>query len=202
VFASAQMTLEECKYVNRYEVSLENDDLPELDLVHWDPQPGCVTQRHYNRHEFNWIPDTDIPACDATIKWFAPEEMRPGKYPWQIVVEYAKEDECCQDDFFWCPNVQDPPLDCEEPESLSVPEASISDIQRLKSKSQIGSGILADDKLTKYQIDKYREKVKDINLFLEHPKLYVKRLQDLLARKRNSNRGRKGNTNGKRTKTA
>ena len=56
--------------------------------------------------------------------------------------------------------------------------------------------ILNDDTLTKYQIDKYREKAKDIKLFLEHPRLYVDKLKNLLARKRNINRGRKGNTNG------
>lgn len=145
VFASAQMTLEECKYVNRYEISLENDDLPELDLVHWDPQPGCVTQRHYDRHEFNWIPDTDIPACDVTATWFGPDETRPGKYPWEIVIGLPKEDECCEDSFFWCPNVQDPPLTCEEPEAAAVSEVSIPDVRQLK-KPQIGSGILADDK--------------------------------------------------------
>ena len=71
----------------------------------------------------------------------------------------------------------------------------------LDIREKIVNKIMDDETLTKYQEDKLKVKAKDIKLFLEHPKLYVKRLQDLLARKRigekrNNNRGRKGNTNG------
>jgi len=109
-FAAAQMTLEECKTVHRHKVVLEEDELPELALLHWDPQPGCFTQRHFDRHKFNWIPGTDVPACDSVATWFGPDTVRPGKYPWGVEVAAEPEaDECCQDDWFYCPNVQNAP---------------------------------------------------------------------------------------------
>jgi len=112
VFAAAEMTLDECKRINRYQISLEHDDIPELDLLHWDPQPGCVSQRHYDRHKFDWVPATDIPVCDERGTWYGPDDVRPGVYPFDLVTApEPPEDECCQEDFFWCPNVQRAPCD-------------------------------------------------------------------------------------------
>jgi len=124
VFASAEMTLEECKRINRYVVELPEDDIPDLDLLHWNPQAGCFSQRHYDRHKFNWIPDTNIPACDSTATWFGPDSVRDGQYPHAIVTApQPTSSECCQDDFFYCPNVQDAPCGEEEepPEEPPVP---------------------------------------------------------------------------------
>jgi hypothetical protein len=142
VFASAQMTLEECKYVNRYEVGLESDETPELDLVHWDPQPGCVTQRHYSKHEYNWIPTTDVEACTDGAVWYSPNDVRPGKFPWEIIMApEPEEDECCEDSWFWCPNVQDPPLNCNSPTEAAALRSQ--DIHRSDQKpAGIGTGIL------------------------------------------------------------
>lgn len=107
VFASAQVILDECKYINRYEVALKDDEPPELELVHWDPQPGCFTKRYYDRYKFDWIPETDIPACDALAKWFGPDSTRPGIYPYKIITAPEPDDaECCEENFFWCENVQ------------------------------------------------------------------------------------------------
>lgn len=121
VYASAQMTLDECKHINRYAIDLEEDDIPELDLVHWDPQPGCFTQRHYNRYKFDWIPETDIPACATAAKWYSATAVRPGQYPWEIVTApRPPRDECCADEYFYCPNVQDGP--CPAPEEPAAEE--------------------------------------------------------------------------------
>lgn len=73
-------------------------------LEQWSPQPGCVTKRRYDDHSFDWIPKTDIPACDTKLTWFGPEGAKPGKYPYEIVKgEKPEEDDCCQDDFFYFP---------------------------------------------------------------------------------------------------
>lgn len=116
VFASSQMVLDECKRINRFEMELEVDELPDLELIQWAPQPGCFTQRHYDRYKFDWVPLTDVPECDSTAQWFSPTEVRPGKYPHPLVIApEPPPDECCADDFFYCPNVQDapcPPLEC------------------------------------------------------------------------------------------
>ncbi len=107
-FASAQMVLDDCKLIESYTLELVDDEFDELDLAHWSPQPGCVTKRHYDRHKFNWVKETDIPACDEAVKWYGPNGLvRPGKYPWYLgKAKPPEQDECCQEDFFYCPNVQ------------------------------------------------------------------------------------------------
>lgn len=77
-------------------------------LQNWSPQPGCVTKRRYNDQNFDWIPKTDIPACDTKLTWFGPEGIRTGKYPFDIVKGAEPEqDDCCQDDFFYFPESGD-----------------------------------------------------------------------------------------------
>jgi hypothetical protein len=109
VFAAAQMVASECKQIHRYEVELEDDDPGELALHHWDPQPGCVVKRHFNRHKFEWVPQTDVGTCvDPASVWYDPDlAARPAIYPWMLETgaEPATE-ECCQEDFFYCPNIQ------------------------------------------------------------------------------------------------
>jgi hypothetical protein len=127
VYAAAQMTLEESKRISRYEVQLKQDDAPELELYHWDPQPGCFTRRHYDRHKFNWIPNTDIPACDTLATWYGPESVRPGLYPHSIeMAPQPEQDECCEDNWFYCPNVQEAPLaDCAPTSPSPVASAAV-----------------------------------------------------------------------------
>jgi len=109
VFASAQMIVDDCKRIYRYKVVLGDDELDDLNLPHWDPQPGCLTKRHYNRHNFDWMSKTNVAACtDPLAKWYDPNMIpRSGAYPHQIIVAPSPlKDECSQDDFFYCPNVQ------------------------------------------------------------------------------------------------
>jgi hypothetical protein len=148
VFGSAQMSLAACKQINRFEITLPETDIPELDLVHWEPQPGCFTRRHYNRYKFDWVPLTNKPACD--IKWFSPTTARPGKYPHELLIAPPPpEDECCQDDFFYCPNVQDapcidePPPPPPPPSSPSISAAlKASDIHNLEIKANKSQQVL------------------------------------------------------------
>ena len=56
-------------------------------------------------------------------------------------------------------------------------------------RGRIITKILTDETMSKSQIDRYRLEAKNIKLFLEHPGLYVKRLKDLLARKKTMKRG-------------
>lgn len=111
VFASAQMVLSDCKRIYRYQVVLADDESDDLSLPHWDPQPGCVTKRHYNRHKFDWMTKTkDLAACaNPLTAWYDSDMVpRPGAYPNTIVIApVPPKDECCQDDFFYCPNIQD-----------------------------------------------------------------------------------------------
>lgn len=123
IFAAAQTTLDECKYIHRYKFNIPDIDVPELELVHWDPQPGCVTRRNYDRHKFNWQPKTDIPKCDERGTWYGPTSTRSGKYPWEILLPSTPpDDECSEENFFYCPNVQDAP--CPSPVAAASMRAS------------------------------------------------------------------------------
>lgn len=108
-FASVQTTVNDCKLIYRYNVALEEDTFDALLLQHWDPQPGCVTKRHYNRHKFDWMTESNIGICQNLAKWYNPNlAPRQARYPYQIRVGKAPEqDTCCQEDFFYCPNIQE-----------------------------------------------------------------------------------------------
>ena len=114
VFAAAQMILDECKYVYRFMLDLPEDNFPELQFVHWDPQPGCLTQRHFNRHKFDWIDLVKTPPVDGSAGGVDMCGFRP--YPWRVLLpKMPPPGECCEDDFFYCPNVQDGPCVGEPP---------------------------------------------------------------------------------------
>lgn len=109
-YAALEMTLDECKNVTQYKIELLEDEIPEVELPHWEPQPGCIKKRNFNRHKFAWIPLTAIGACAEEGRWFGPNGNRPSRYPWGIQQPSTPpDDECCQEPFFWCPNVQDSP---------------------------------------------------------------------------------------------
>lgn len=109
-FVALEMTLDECKKISRFKIELDDDEIPEIELPHWEPQPGCVKKRHFNRHKFNWIPATAVGTCATQGRWFGPNGVRGSKYPWGIQQSNTPPaDECCQEPFFWCPNVQDTP---------------------------------------------------------------------------------------------
>ena len=117
-FASAEMTLDECKKIYSKNLEIEEEERPELELLAWEPQPGCVTQRHFNRHKFDWIPTT----ADGDT-WCDFNGEQPSLYPGVIQTQSEPEqDNCCEDDWFWCPSVQEgscPPVS-------PVPSASAS----------------------------------------------------------------------------
>jgi PKD repeat protein len=109
VFASAQMILDDCKRVYRYKVVLKDDVFDDLNLQHWDPQPGCVTKRWYDRHIFNWMDNTRVGTCATPASTWWDQELggRDAAYPNSILfADKPAKDNCCQDDFFYCPNIQ------------------------------------------------------------------------------------------------
>jgi hypothetical protein len=60
-----------------------------------------------------------------------------------------------------------------------------------EARDKIVTIVMTNELLTKEQIDLYRTEAKNIQMFLEHPRKYVQKLQNMLARKRN-NGGLKG----------
>lgn len=107
VFAAAQMTVDDAKSVHRFSPELVVDEVDDPEFVHWEPQAGCVTKRNYNRHKFNWVPSTVAPACNNVAQWYSPSALRNLRYPEVIVTSPVPvADSCCQDDFFYLPNIQ------------------------------------------------------------------------------------------------
>lgn len=109
-FASAIPTIDSCKSISSYVVELPpntTDDL-ELELYHWKPQPGCVTKRHFNRHNFNWFKLVNTESCVDGRIWYDDDmQVREPKYPYEIERSNSPEsDPCVQEDFFYCPNIQ------------------------------------------------------------------------------------------------
>lgn len=133
-FASAQMTLNSCKQVNRYQFTPATDDLPQLELAHWEPQDGCVTQRSFDRHSFDWMSHSGQVTCSDAVKWFSPDGIRNSLYPGTILTAKApKSDKCCQDSWFYLPNIQNGPCQTTPvtppppPPSPSIRAAAIAD---------------------------------------------------------------------------
>lgn len=109
LFASAQMVLDECKLIYRYRLTIVDDEISDLNLAYWDPQPGCLTQRHFAKQNFDWVSKTTANACEGQAVWYDSNlTARSGKYPNEIIsADKPPKDACCQEDFFYCPNIQD-----------------------------------------------------------------------------------------------
>lgn len=108
VFASAQITLDDCKFINRFNVELDDDEFNELDLSYWDPQPGCVTNKNYPIQNFNWISGTTSATCDLDSIWYdAGLKPRSGKYPNAIIAAKLPPIANNKDTFFFAKNIQD-----------------------------------------------------------------------------------------------
>jgi hypothetical protein len=118
LFAAAEMSLGDCKSIHIYKPELGSYYVPELDFDTWEPQGNCVTQRHYDRHKFDWVSTVEGGACSP----FGVYNKKPNDaFPYKIVTAaIPPDDECCQEDFFYCPNVQDGPCEGEPP--LPPPE--------------------------------------------------------------------------------
>jgi hypothetical protein len=121
-FAAVIRSLDECKDVTEYRISFEDDDIPALTFSHWDPQPGCQTSRHYDRHKFDWFVDTESRIKEGQEKpqWYSPTECLTIDYPHKIIAASKPEEQCCTEEFFYCPNIQEAPAECGEDGEFTI----------------------------------------------------------------------------------
>lgn len=108
-FVSAQMTLNDCKHLQRHTPSIPSYNIPELQLVNWEPQSDCVFKRHFDKYSFDWQSKLATSACNPDVKWYSATDIRPPTYPYPQLPTEPTTDTCCEDTFFYCPNVQDAP---------------------------------------------------------------------------------------------
>lgn len=120
-FAAVEITLNECKWIDSYKpelIELTEFETPELDFAHWEPQDGCTKRRNYERHNFNWVPLTDV-AVDCNSNSLS-AQLTPAnkKYPYDIIIAPSPiDDGDCQDEFFYCPNVQEGACEPQTPQA-------------------------------------------------------------------------------------
>ena len=114
-FAAVIRSIDDCKDITEYRVSLEDDDVPELVFSHWDPQPGCQTSRHYDRYKFDWFEDIEDNVKEGMDipQWYSPTECLAADYPNKVITATKPEEQCCTEDFFYCPNIQEAPGKCD-----------------------------------------------------------------------------------------
>ena len=90
---AAEVTTRDSKDVGYFDIAkrLVDVDLPTLDLPTWSPQPGCGQRNRWSAFRFNW--------------W----DYADASYMFKIVPTSRPPEKCCEQDFFWCPNVGDEP---------------------------------------------------------------------------------------------
>jgi hypothetical protein len=67
----------------------------DLELPDWTPVKSCVDRARCDQLQFDWNKITD------------------PDYVWKILDDPCPPEQCCQQDFFWCPNVGDEPCGIE-----------------------------------------------------------------------------------------
>lgn len=117
-FAAAKVTIREAKDIGYFRPSLDEFEAAPLDLPQWTPTSDCVQARRWGQYKFDWFNKTD------------------PKYLFTIFTTPKPPEQCCQEDFFFCPNVGDQPCGITgeiSPPQVEVPcvcecEVPISDI--------------------------------------------------------------------------
>jgi len=88
-YVGLKVTTDDCKDIGLASVSLGAVTVPELDLAEWTPHCGCVDTFRYNISKLDWFKRTL-----ETV-------------PFKFAIEPAPPEQCCQEDFYWCPNAGD-----------------------------------------------------------------------------------------------
>jgi hypothetical protein len=90
-FAAAKVTIREAKDIGFFKFEADPYTTPPLDLPQWTPTSDCVQARRWGQYKFDWFNKTD------------------PKYLFTIFTTPKPPEQCCQEDFFFCPNVGDQP---------------------------------------------------------------------------------------------
>jgi hypothetical protein len=90
-FTSVAVTVEEAKDIGFYQFVPKDFDAPPLDIPLWTPTSDCVQSRRWAQYRFDWFNRTE------------------PDYLFSILLNPKPDEQCCQEDFFFCPNVGDKP---------------------------------------------------------------------------------------------
>ncbi len=104
-FSSVKTTTDDCKDIGQYQLELKESENEILDLPDWTPTASCVDHSKFGLTKFNWFDFTE------------------PKYPFRIMLDNRPEPTCCQDDFFYCPSVNNTPCPIEG--DIEAPETTV-----------------------------------------------------------------------------
>lgn len=88
---SVAPTIEEAKSIGFYQFTPQTYAAPDLDIPLWTPTADCVQARRWSQYRFDWFNRTD------------------PTYMFSIIETPRPPEQCCQEDFFFCPNIGDAP---------------------------------------------------------------------------------------------
>jgi hypothetical protein len=125
-YAALQISTDNCKSITRYIFKPVVIEIPNLVLSEWTPTSTCLRQRHLAASRLMWPDYTKVDS--GMLPWQKANKSMaedPG-YPWSIVEESDPGQLCCQEDFFFCSNVNDVTGACPVTlvDSIQTPPAS------------------------------------------------------------------------------
>ena len=106
-FAALQVTTDSCKNITRYTVQPVTDTIPKLVFAEWTPTGTCLRQRHYAASKLSWPDFTRVGSDMMPWQKANLDVAADPSYPWSIIEESTPGEMCCQEDFFFCSNVND-----------------------------------------------------------------------------------------------
>jgi len=104
---SVSPTTDECKDITKFVFVPEEYNTPELQLPHWTPVDSCWHQRFWNISQYDWQKLTNVPAEVMRWQQANSRSSRDPQYPFSIVTPTMPGEKCCQEDMFFCSNVND-----------------------------------------------------------------------------------------------
>jgi hypothetical protein len=103
LFVSAEVTINEAKNVGFFNFKLPDIARPLLNLPAWTPTSDCVQSRRWGLYKFDWF-----------------NRVEPN-YLFNISLAPKPDEACCQEDFFFCPNVGDGPCPVDGTVTTPIP---------------------------------------------------------------------------------
>lgn len=108
-FASAKYSNDSCKDISDWLYAQDPLDIPELNMPNWTPTECCPNYRYWPHNNLDWQDkNKDQPwyQCDPDYDIFI-----DPRYP----------EQCCQDEFFFCPDVGDTPCEVTGTPDVGLP---------------------------------------------------------------------------------
>ena len=102
-FTAVQVTVREAKDIGFFQFVPSEFITPILDIPLWTPTSDCVQARRWSQYRFDWYNRSD------------------PTYLFSITPTPKPPEQCCQEDFFFCPNVGDNPCEIQGEPKPPIP---------------------------------------------------------------------------------